>query len=247
MHSNCCLYFKTQWSWSKPWKGKSPVKWALVIGSVEESSSMLDSNQSRKPVQKGFDFVIDVGCNQNLGIWYMKPNDTKQISGAPFPLALYDGGLNVVSCFADEYLFISQCSVCYAFEPTLVVITYLSDEHICGSTNKQVDSVLQSKWKWCTTYFWVFGIIWIHIHVPYAQILVVQASYINSEIESLSHWFVWLIRIKQTWNFINRCHNWCRYNRSPFNACFSFTEFLDTGNNLRTWFSTVQNISKTCL
>ena len=31
--------------------------------------------------------------NQNYGIWYMKPHDTKhpEISSAPFPLALYDG------------------------------------------------------------------------------------------------------------------------------------------------------------
>ena len=68
--------------------------------SVEETSSMLDSYQSHKPVQKGFSFTIVVRYldNQNLGIWCMKPHDTKhpEISGAPFPLALYDGGLYVI-------------------------------------------------------------------------------------------------------------------------------------------------------
>ena len=49
------------------------------MASVEETASMFDSNQLRKPVQKGFNFTFDVGClyNQNFGIWCMKPNDTK--------------------------------------------------------------------------------------------------------------------------------------------------------------------------
>ena len=42
-------------------------------------------------------------------------------------------------------LFISRRSVCYAFEPTLMVIMYLSDEHICGSNNKRFDSVPHSR------------------------------------------------------------------------------------------------------
>ena len=87
-----------------------------------------------------------------------------------------------------NHIFISQCSVCYAFEPTLVVIIYLSDEHICGSTNKLADSVPYSRifQKISMTFkppthrprlsgngfLWVLGIIWLH--TPYAQILVVQ-------------------------------------------------------------------------
>ena len=42
-------------------------------------------------------------------------------------------------------LFISPCSVCFAFEPTLVEITYLGDEHTYGSIHKRVDSVPHSK------------------------------------------------------------------------------------------------------
>ena len=47
-----------------------------------------------------FTFIYQLH-NQNLGIWCMKPHDTKhpEISGAPFPLALYDGGLNVILFF----------------------------------------------------------------------------------------------------------------------------------------------------
>ena len=39
--------------------------------------------------------------NQNYGMWYMKPHDTKppEISGAPFPLALYDGSLSDILFF----------------------------------------------------------------------------------------------------------------------------------------------------
>ena len=51
---------------------------------------MFDSNQSLKPVPKGLNFTIGVGClhNQNLGMWCMKPHDTKhpEISGASFHL-----------------------------------------------------------------------------------------------------------------------------------------------------------------
>ena len=41
-------------------------------------------------------------------------------------------------------LFSRWCSVCYAFEPTLVVIMYPGYEHIGGSIHKQVDSVPHS-------------------------------------------------------------------------------------------------------
>ena len=79
IHSNCCLYLKSQWSWSKPWKGTSSVISTSTIASVENTSNMFDSDQSRKLVQRGFNFTTGVGYwhNQNLGFWCIKPHDTK--------------------------------------------------------------------------------------------------------------------------------------------------------------------------
>ena len=96
MHSNSCLYLKISEAEASTEKG------SLLLYRYElwhlwkrlQVYLILINHAS------GFNFTINVGClhNQNLGIWCMKPNDTKQseISGAPFPLALCDGGLNVI-------------------------------------------------------------------------------------------------------------------------------------------------------
>ena len=44
-----------------------------------------------------------------------------------------------------NHLFISQCSVCYAFRATLMVMMYLGDEHTCDSIHKRVDSLPHSR------------------------------------------------------------------------------------------------------
>ena len=83
--------------WSNPWEGNFFVISTSTMASAEETSSMFDFNQSHKPVPKGFNF--DMLAKPEL--WHMKPYDTKhpEISGAPFPLALYDGSLNGVLIF----------------------------------------------------------------------------------------------------------------------------------------------------
>ena len=83
----CCMHLKTQWSWSNPRKGKPFVIYTSSMASVGD---MFDFSQSLKPVSKGLNFTTDVGClhNQNLGMWCMKPHDTKHpaINGESFPL-----------------------------------------------------------------------------------------------------------------------------------------------------------------
>ena len=78
--------------------------------------------------------------------------------GLPFNVRI-SRSLNIISCTCRKTIscpsmisdalqmkniFSRWCSVCYVFEPTLVVITYPGYEHIGGGIHKQVDSVPHS-------------------------------------------------------------------------------------------------------
>ena len=98
--SNCCLCLKTQWVWSNSWNKECFLLYLHQLWHLrKKTSSMFDYFQSHKLVPN--DSISLCLHNQNLGIWCMKPHDTKhpEISGARFPLTLYDGDLNVILFF----------------------------------------------------------------------------------------------------------------------------------------------------
>ena len=94
---------KTQWSRSKPWK------WFLLLyrhqlwqlWKIRQIRLILINHANQCKRDSISLFGVGYLHNQNLGIWCMKPGYTKhpEINGAPFLLALYDGGINVILFF----------------------------------------------------------------------------------------------------------------------------------------------------
>ena len=133
-------------------------------------------------------------------------------------------------------LFSRQCSVCYAFEPM-----YISYQHICGSTNKRVDTAPHSR------IFQKYSMIFKSSSyrasgngAPVISGCLVSCGFIHHmpnfwlskyptpivKLNTYLHWFVWLIRIKHIWRVLHTCLSWCRYNRRRYYSVPSHYEPL---------------------